>query len=73
MLSIKYYEDRVIWNIDFVEKTQLFDLQLVNKLEHLYIKMCDFDLKVENRKVEEYFKWLQLYKQFISDQDSQDC
>lgn len=64
--AVKYIEDRNIWNIDIVNTLSLFDLIHTNKYEHLFLNVLDFNMHVKNKLFEEYFKWLVLYKEFIS-------
>ena len=61
-MAIKLIEDGNLWNLDIVERTMLFDLKFTNRLEHLFINILDFKMAIKNQTIEEYFKWLILYK-----------
>ena len=64
ILACKLIEDRNLWNIDIVYNLNIFDLKYTNKFEHLFLNLLDFKMYVKPCLFEEYFKWLQLYKEF---------
>ena len=72
ILAVKLIEDRNIWNIDIVTNLNIFDLRHTNKYEHLFLNILDFKMFVNPRLFEEYFKWLQLYKEFNNQHNSDD-
>ena len=63
--GIKFLEDRVFWNIDFVERTNLFGLYHTNKWEHLYLNILDFKMSIHQSEIEQYFKQLIHYRNII--------
>ena len=54
--GIKFLDDRLYWNLDIVERTNLFDLERTNKWEHLILNMLDFNMSIHHTKIEQYFK-----------------
>ena len=71
ILVVKFIEDKPKSNRHYAERISLFDLKFTNELEHLVLNISDFQINAGSVIVEEYFKWLLLYKQFISNQDSE--
>ena len=71
IISVKYIVDRNIWNVDLVNVLALFDLKNTNKYEHLFLNVLDFNVFVQTRLYEEYFKWLVLYKEFINQESDE--
>ena len=64
LIATKFYEDKYFWNIDVVERLKIFDIEHTNKYEHLLVRLLDFEFKIKQQKLEDYFKCLVLYQQY---------
>ena len=70
ILMVKFIEDNPKNNNFYSGRISLFDLKFTNELEHLVLNMSDFQINIESKTVEEYFKLLLLYKQFTWDDET---
>ena len=72
VISVKYIDDNIIWNSEIINDLALFDLKYTNRYEHFFLGLLDFDVYVQNRLFEEYFRCLVFYKEFINHQSDED-
>ena len=68
LIASKFWEDRYFWNVDVVEKLELFSLKDTNRYENLLACILDFEFAVSIETVQEYFKWLVLYQHYLKTQ-----
>jgi hypothetical protein len=68
LLASKFWEDRYFWNIDILDKMKVFSIEATNKYENIMTVLLDFNFYVEPETVEQYFKWLVLYQQYVQSQ-----
>jgi len=56
LLASKFWEDIIWYNIDFVEKLQIYSLQSINRLESEFLSLCGYNIYVSAEKYEAYQK-----------------
>jgi hypothetical protein len=46
LLASKFWEDINFWNIDYVERLNLYPLKSINRMESEFISLCDYNIYV---------------------------
>ena len=56
LLAAKYWEDYYFWNIDFSEALKIYPIDATNRLESLFLTLCDYELFVSESLYDKYYK-----------------
>ena len=62
ILAVKFIEDRYFWNIDIVNRLELFDLDETNHFENILLNFHNFDISKCTNQFDNYLKWLVVYQ-----------
>lgn len=46
LLASKFWEDICFWNIDYVERLDLFPLKSINRMESEFLSLCNYNIYV---------------------------
>lgn len=65
IMATKYWDDKYYWNVDVVNRLQMFDLQSMNKWENMFLEILQFNFYFSPKEFNSYFKWLIIYNKFI--------
>jgi hypothetical protein len=54
LLASKFWEDINFWNIDYVERLDLYPLKSINRMESEFLSLCDYNIYVSAEHYVEY-------------------
>ena len=54
LLASKFWEDINFWNIDYVERLNLYPLKSINRMESEFISLCDYNIYVSAELYQAY-------------------
>lgn len=54
LLASKFWEDISFWNIDYVERLDLYPLKSINRMESEFLSLCNYNIYVSAELYAEY-------------------
>jgi hypothetical protein len=60
LLASKFWEDISYWNIDFVERMDIYPLKSINRMESEFLSLCNYNIYVS---AELYTQYQQMVRQ----------
>lgn len=54
LLASKFWEDISFWNIDYVERLDLYPLKSINRMESEFLSLCNYNIYVSAELYADY-------------------
>jgi len=58
LLASKFWEDISFWNIDYVERLDLYPLKSINRMESEFLSLCNYNIYVSAELYAEYSAYI---------------
>lgn len=55
LLASKFWEDINFWNIDYVDRLDLYPLKAINRMESEFLSLCNYNIYVSAELYVDYY------------------
>ena len=55
LLASKFWEDINFWNIDYVDRLDLYPLKAINRMESEFLSLCNYNIYVSAEMYVDYY------------------